>query len=485
MSMNLVKIANLLKDASDQNLIQEMQNPSGSVPSYMVLSELQRRKKLRGSLMNDEPQTSVAEDHMAQAAPAQMGLGALQQSQAAPQAPVGMASGGEVKHYFAGDMVTIGGRQYEVDPATGKPLVNGIPTDPTLIEQSANSPWNSKKGMAYPSFTEGLGGDLKSGAIKTAAATADVIRSPLYAIDRAFGSPFMDKSATPFYDKYVRQAGLDTPPTAAPVKPAAADMSKYQNDPNYIEALTGKRPGAAPAGANTGANTGAGTNTGSAAPSTASGSMSPYLEELKGYRKDLADAYKNQSDIYKQQADEIKNAKSSDVALALMQAGFGIMGGRSQYAAENIGQGAMPAIQQYAGMDRARREQLQKLALGEGALGIESLRARMEGAKGEGELGLKERAVAADETKARAAMQSAGAQSSYYKQMIANAKTENDAAKIAASVINSQGFAMMDPTDQKFFLGMAKQGLMNRFPGVGGSTGPSVPTYNPQTRSWQ
>lgn len=217
-------------------------------------------------------------------------------------------------------------------------------------------------------------------------------------------------------------------------------------------------------------------------PDTPAGSISPYLEELKGYRKDLAEQYQKQADIYQQQADKLESGKSKDVALALMQAGFGVMGGRSQYAAENIGQGAMPAIQQYAGMDRARQEQLQKLAMGQGQLGIESLRSRMEGAKSEAGLGLEERKVASDEMRGRAALQQAAAQSSYYKQAIAQAKSENDAAKIAASVINSSGFAMMDEADKKFFLGMAKTGLQNRFPGAANAPAANIAgTYNPKT----
>ena len=102
---NLVKIAELLKNAPDQALMQELNNPNGAAPSYMVLSELQRRKKLRGSLMNNEPQSSVAEDLEAESAQAgQMGLGSMaqapmQQPQMQPQqAPQGYADGGEVDY---------------------------------------------------------------------------------------------------------------------------------------------------------------------------------------------------------------------------------------------------------------------------------------------------------------------------------------------------------------------------------------------------
>lgn len=108
--MNLVKIADLLKSASDQSLAQELNNPSGGVPSYMVLSELERRKKLRGSMMNNEPQTSVMEDKQMEMSAPQAGLGSMgAMSTAAPeqmqQAPQGYAGGGEVRGYAAGDYV--------------------------------------------------------------------------------------------------------------------------------------------------------------------------------------------------------------------------------------------------------------------------------------------------------------------------------------------------------------------------------------------
>jgi len=45
--MNIVQLQDRLKDLSDQQLQSEMQNPSGSAPQYLVLSELKRRKDMR------------------------------------------------------------------------------------------------------------------------------------------------------------------------------------------------------------------------------------------------------------------------------------------------------------------------------------------------------------------------------------------------------------------------------------------------------
>lgn len=390
--MNLVKVANLLKNASDQNLAQELQNPSGGFPSYMILSELDRRKKLRGSIMNEDPK-SVAEDMEAEQQANQMGIGALAQAPQ-PQAPVAMASGGEVKHYYSGDYVDYGGG-YESDP-------------------SQNTFWPSweeiKKRTGY-------------GRMLPPTAPA-VAQAPVAAVQ-------VTPQATPQV----------APQSKAPAAPAA---------PAGIPSL-GKSPAASD-----------------------DYSVNPLLDELKGYRKDLAAAYKNQADIYKQQSDEIKNAKSSDVAMALMQAGFGIMGGRDQNAAVNIGQGAMPAIQQYVGMDRARREQLQKMALGQGQLGIEQLGAQMKGVTAEGELGLggekmdiARRSAAADEMRARASMASVANQASQWKQANAADKLNLNRATEIRNYLDKMGLDL-SPTEraglEAEYRQLMKLGTMNTVP---------------------
>ncbi len=42
--MNLIEISNQLKDVPDQFLMKEVQSPSGAYPSYLIISELTRRK---------------------------------------------------------------------------------------------------------------------------------------------------------------------------------------------------------------------------------------------------------------------------------------------------------------------------------------------------------------------------------------------------------------------------------------------------------
>lgn len=88
--MNIVQISEQLKDVPDQFLMQEIQNPTGSYPSYLVVSELTRRKRMREGAIKQEPTTSVAEDLVGISGTPQAGqstLGAAQQMMAQQQMP--------------------------------------------------------------------------------------------------------------------------------------------------------------------------------------------------------------------------------------------------------------------------------------------------------------------------------------------------------------------------------------------------------------
>ena len=62
--MNILQQQNSAKELSDQQLQQELLNPSGALPSYLALSELQRRKDMRASYqsLQGKPDSSMAEE---------------------------------------------------------------------------------------------------------------------------------------------------------------------------------------------------------------------------------------------------------------------------------------------------------------------------------------------------------------------------------------------------------------------------------------
>lgn len=81
--MNMFSQAESLKDFSQEQLLGEMQNPSGSAPQFLVLSEIQRRAKARQEMANPQaPSSTVAQDAVNAAGMPQAGLGGMMQAMA-------------------------------------------------------------------------------------------------------------------------------------------------------------------------------------------------------------------------------------------------------------------------------------------------------------------------------------------------------------------------------------------------------------------
>ena len=88
--MNLLQVQDDLKNFSQDQLVKEMQQPSGSTPQFLVLSELNRRKRVKGDFeaRQAQQQPTVAQDVVASAGVPQqgmMGMGTQQGYQQPPQ----------------------------------------------------------------------------------------------------------------------------------------------------------------------------------------------------------------------------------------------------------------------------------------------------------------------------------------------------------------------------------------------------------------
>ena len=83
--MNIIKIQDQLKNVPDSTLVGYVQNPTGQVPTYLALSELQRRKEMRANYQarKQPEQKTVAEDLVQESEP---GIGALPAGQPMQQA---------------------------------------------------------------------------------------------------------------------------------------------------------------------------------------------------------------------------------------------------------------------------------------------------------------------------------------------------------------------------------------------------------------
>lgn len=117
--MNIVQLQDLLKGLPDNRLKQEMDQPTGTVPQYLVLSEIVRRDKMRTTGMAQSPTTTVVQDVMSQRpGPQAMPPEQMQQE----QAPQGYASGGFIS---AADAMGGAGVRGFAPPAPKQPPMFG------------------------------------------------------------------------------------------------------------------------------------------------------------------------------------------------------------------------------------------------------------------------------------------------------------------------------------------------------------------------
>ena len=94
--MNIIQIQDALKDFSEEQLIREMQQPSGNAPQYLVLTEIERRQKVKKDMQSQQgSEPSVAEDAVSRRMPAQNSAIAQSMVQPSPATqPPQMKAGG-------------------------------------------------------------------------------------------------------------------------------------------------------------------------------------------------------------------------------------------------------------------------------------------------------------------------------------------------------------------------------------------------------
>ena len=131
--MNILEVEDMIKGMPDDSLFREAQQPTGQVPQFLVISEIQRRSDMRRRFQaqQEQPQTTVKDqivqegiggmvpqqmrqDLAPQQAAPQMGVPAQPGGMGAPagapmQAPVQMASGGLTRMQDMGRVPTVSG----------------------------------------------------------------------------------------------------------------------------------------------------------------------------------------------------------------------------------------------------------------------------------------------------------------------------------------------------------------------------------------
>jgi hypothetical protein len=247
--MNMFQLQERVKDFSKDQLVQEMQQPSGSVPPFLVLSELQRRTRMEQAFQADQAQadqTTVAQDAVNAAGVPQGGIADIAQAMA-PQTDMGMNTGAApmqpppaaqpmmpVQGMYDGGVVRMqpGGlarnpQQDEIDA-----LAQRIAEITARLEESnraALGPAYPPSRLTSPSLSEGIGLPGIEQAVTGSRETPS-----LADVDRDI-APRVDRST----------ADSLTPAPAAverTVPPRPVDFSEFGGLPEYMTAQRGTVP---------------------------------------------------------------------------------------------------------------------------------------------------------------------------------------------------------------------------------------------------
>ena len=161
--MDILEIEDVLKGLPDQALRQEAQQPSGQVPQYMVVSEIQRRSKMRKRFeaQQEQPSTTVAEQiltggvaSVAPPPPQMMGAMGMPQQAPAPQQQPPM-------------------QPQQMPPQQPPMPQQGAPMPPPVqMQEGGQTPYSNPQGLIVQALEEGVPGSV---LIQQAPQFADLI----------------------------------------------------------------------------------------------------------------------------------------------------------------------------------------------------------------------------------------------------------------------------------------------------------------------
>jgi hypothetical protein len=372
--MNLVQLSEQLKDVPDNFLMTEVQNPTGAYPAYLIVSEMTRRKRMRENAPKQEPQTTVAEDLMsggiramqpqmpqqmpqqpgaAQAMASQMPMPQMPQS---PQEPQMMAAGGLVAFEQGG-------------PIRAQ---TGLFVDPTQTVSEPGSPLRFKVRDYYKSGIYNEIDELEKAGFTDAQISQ------------------MDPAQRTQTVQSIRQESMGVPSGAELEKRMAPAMAQPTPQPLAPPKGAGSGGGArkvVPPGPGAEAIRIAQDLAGATAPSY---NREQGIEALRAALPDTASTAL--ADYIGKQEGQMAGQRESNLNMALMQAGLGMMGSKARSGIQGVAEGGLEGLKSY----RQGMAELQK-----GEQQIELARMKMAEAKdarerGLFDLSLKEEANAAD-----------------------------------------------------------------------------------------
>jgi len=356
MSMdNLNRIASELQNPSVgmDRLAQYAQGTNPLIPQYMALAEIQRRQDLTKLEPGQASTTTVAQDLVSKALAPQAPMGGMpgmapqQMPQQEPQGVAGLQApqGVAALPSGMGQQSFAGGGIVAFDEGSKKAVEDPDVLTADQMQQIANrgSLQNSPEQIAQKQkenavFFSGLGNYVPnvSGALQS-------VKDYMYSDPR---SKILSKAQA----GTLTQADLNATKNNSTTTPT--NNSGFYDNAEYGGPQIGVKP---PADKNTQPDLTYKNKVGSIDPNAQAPGIQP--------KSDAANQY---IEMLKEQMAEGKAGKEQDKYLRLLEAGLGIMGGTSPYAAVNIGAGATPAVRGYAqdvaAAGKANRETIGQMA---------------------------------------------------------------------------------------------------------------------------
>jgi len=430
---NILKLQDQLKGLPDNALTKYAQSPTGEIPQYLVLGELQRRKAMRDEYQQSQaqaPQTTVSDDLT-------MGLGSMgaqqAQPQEQPQGPVMAAASGGVIDLPVPDTMfqeqsMAGGGIVAFEEGGYVPRYAGE-TDGSLVTSSPIGRYASSVASNVGDYASSVFNPepLLNPAIKAGAKGYEErlrqINKRLTELGGSFGLRQQNPAEIREYDALkeekqritnqlrslpsdVKSAlyytpGAETVPEQK-TGPAAAGPAAPPPPDGGIANLA--RPPAPSVPGSGGISTKLGRATSVYTPEVLADlerSRAPiYLDEktyvppeLKTEEaaqrvKDVQAAfgvsekpYEEQSGRLKKREGDIEKRRAQSIWEAVMQAGFATAAGTSPFALTNIGQGAMKGLQAYTDAREKLDASQEKLDAAQFSLADAQNRFRQEGSK--------------------------------------------------------------------------------------------------------
>jgi hypothetical protein len=352
--MNLLKVQDALKNASDQQLMALMQAPDSTAPSYLVLSEIRRRKDMRSKQAPEgSPNRTVAEELTAPEAPA--GIRGLQ-PQMDPDG-VDAAEGGDVQGMAAGGIV----RMQAGGATLFSPLIPmGEDLERDLLERAnrARREDEARMGASAAQSQSRVIGDAMAdvraqieGGVSPQEAINSTLNAPSYrgrvtreqlplALFNPAGlppSPPIPPAPTrlPFEgERFPEDVPARLPPLTEP-----AGTQRTEGQPGRPEERPTTQPAVAP-GIEGLRNTPTG---------IPEGGQLPTMADLMRQNAALfPDGLGSIRDRMREERVDPAARRSEAVNMALIEAGLRIAGSRNPSLIGAIGEGALPAVQSYS-----------------------------------------------------------------------------------------------------------------------------------------